>query len=402
MIEFVRSPFSKLLLRCCCLLVLLIVTRAAADTDTVRWHGFASQGVIKTSDNNFLGDSEDYSWDFTDIGLGVSWRPVSKLQLSAQVVYRRAGETSPDDPYIDYGFINYSIVNELDWGIGARAGRIKNPFGFYNETRDVASTRPSVFLPQSIYPDTLRDLYHSSDSVSVYGYSEWDKWLMNVDLVRGQPNLNDQSASILIPGPQGGDIDNEQLWLARLLFEYDAGRIRIGFSFVDFSGDLYPEQLPTSPSMAFRNIYSGQTSAQMRLLSLEYNWEHWQFTTEYLRNTRRYSDVFGAGSRLSFDAESYYFQLRHQITLNWSVLGRYDVYYPNRDDKNGHSSQPSFDGYSKDLTLSTRYDFSPAWMVAAEIHQIKGTAWLTSLENPDPRDLVEDWNLYTLQVSFKF
>ena len=46
---------------------------------------------------------------------------------------------------------------------------MKNPLGFYNDTRDVPFTRPSILLPQSIYFDRTRKLAIAADGVHLYG-----------------------------------------------------------------------------------------------------------------------------------------------------------------------------------------------------------------------------------------
>ena len=102
-------------------------------------------------------------------GLGRSSQPRSDLQFSLQAVSRWAGEADEGDPRIDYGLVDYSFVSDADnlWGI--RLGRTINPIGLYNDTRDVAFTRPSIFLPQSIYFDSARNLFISADGVQTYG-----------------------------------------------------------------------------------------------------------------------------------------------------------------------------------------------------------------------------------------
>lgn len=397
----VRLRLSSRLTCMLCGLMAVTAPSWAEDISRVQWHGFVSQGYIKTSDNNFYGDSEDGSWEFTDVGLGGSWRPAKNWQLSAQAIYRQAGETSQDGVNLDYALINYTALNQLNYGLGFRAGRIKNPYGFYNETRDVAFTRPSVLLPESIYQDALHELFHSSDSGSVYGYRQWGDLLLNIDLVYGTPNFDEQSENVLIPGPAPGGMDDERLLLSRTMFDYDAGRIRGGFSYGKMSSDIeFDSQL------AVFGLYSGELDAHLRLWSLEYNWERWQLSSEYQRISLSYRDILGPNYRETNQSEAYYVQTAFQLSSHWRLLARYDVYYPDKDDKSGNQlaakGQPKFEAYAKDFTLSARYDINASWMLAAEWHQVRGTAWLSSLENPESADLEKDWNLYSAQLSYRF
>ena len=101
-------------------------------------HGFLSQALISTSENNFFGKSEDrVSTDFREIGINASWQPIPSFQASLQLVLRDAGKTDDGDIRVDYGLADYALIStETDlWGI--RGGRVPTPLGLYNDTRDV-------------------------------------------------------------------------------------------------------------------------------------------------------------------------------------------------------------------------------------------------------------------------
>ena len=51
----------------------------------------------------------DVSPDFRELGINGSWRPLPDLQLSTQILSRRAGKADDGDVRIDYGFIDYSF-----------------------------------------------------------------------------------------------------------------------------------------------------------------------------------------------------------------------------------------------------------------------------------------------------
>ncbi|PKG53027.1 hypothetical protein CXF87_08475, partial [Halomonas sp. MES3-P3E] len=101
-------------------------------------HGFLSQALVVTDDNDFFGPSsqDEGSFEFTEIGLNVSLRPHQDVLLAAQMLSRRAGGDSSDAyPELDYGLIDYQMVSDQQRTFGIQLGRIKNPFGFYNQTR---------------------------------------------------------------------------------------------------------------------------------------------------------------------------------------------------------------------------------------------------------------------------
>ena len=155
---------------------LLLITGGLASAEPSMWerlqiHGFASQGVVHTSDNHWFGDSTNTSFDLTELGLNGSFQLNPKVLFSAQVLSRRAGEMYDGEPSLDYALGDFTFVSAPDRRLGVRVGRIKNPLGLYNETRDVPFTRPTIFLPQVVYYDNLRNLILSSDGLMLYGES---------------------------------------------------------------------------------------------------------------------------------------------------------------------------------------------------------------------------------------
>ncbi|MEH6357634.1 MAG: hypothetical protein V7745_01495 [Pseudomonadales bacterium] len=393
---FERYPFGKLTFILFSGL-LASTTATAQSPGKLHWHGFFNQGVIYTDENNFFGDSTDTSFDFRSVGLGVSWQPLDKLLFSVQGLYRDAGKTSTNGVNVDYAVINYNLVNQLGFGLSVRAGRVKNPYGLYNETRDVAATRPSVLLPQSIYPAAFRDIFHTSDSVILSGYKEAANWLINFDFLRGSVPFDERSERLLIPVSQPANIEGDKLWGARSLFEYDGGLMRFGLTYIKFEG-----RIDTTPLV----IFPGDMDIDSYVLSFEYNWECFQFTTEYRQTDFIYENVIAPGLSSQRTSEAYYFQLSWQVDEKLRLFSRYEDYYPNRDDKSGRGQlkfgRPKSDGFSNSVVVGAQYQLAEDWLLAGEVHQVKGTATLPVVENLAASKVKEKWNLYTLQLSYKF
>src|SRR5687768_4944330 len=148
-------------------------------------HGFASQAWLKSTGNNVFGNSssDSGSFDFRELGLNASMRPLPRLQFSVQGLSRWAGNGSPGNIRLDYGFVDYTFFAEEGNQLGIRLGRMKNPLGFYNDTRDVPFTRPSILLPQSIYFDRTRKLAIAADGAHLYG--EYHSNLGNISFQLG-------------------------------------------------------------------------------------------------------------------------------------------------------------------------------------------------------------------------
>tara|TARA_B100000809_G_scaffold266694_1_gene330783 strand:+ start:4799 stop:6025 length:1227 start_codon:yes stop_codon:yes gene_type:complete len=392
---------SGLLIAYTCAPVTALASEPDKGQSSLRWHGFANQGIIKTDHNNFFGDSEHWSSEFSDLGLGGSWKPNSRLQFSAQAIYRRAGKNSQDNVQLDYGFADLNLVNTLDYGLGVRAGRVKNTYGLYNDARDIASNKPSILLPQSIYLDSLRQVFHTMDGLSSYGYAQWADTHLNLDVVYGKPLIDETTEQFILSAKRPGNIENEKMLIARIMLEQDAGLWRLGYSFAQLNSDYKPAPVDFS--------VSGEVNINLNLLSFEYNWTDWQITAEYQISETEYKGLNYIGYDNQINNESYYGQVSYRITPKWKTFARYDVYYINSNDKDGKKLEvetgglvPAHKAFAKDITAGIRYDINKHWMLAAEYHHIKGTGWLALVENPIPSETSENWNLFTAQLSFKF
>jgi len=357
-------------------------------------HGFANQGYIKTDENQFFGNSEEGSWEFTDIGVGASSKLTNSLQVSAQALYRRAGKTSPDGIKVDYALADWSLINNADFGLGVRAGRIKNPFGFHNETRDIASSRPSILLPESIYVDALRELFHTVDGLGFYAYKSWGNTLLTFDTAFGDPTISRSTQDVILTVTAPGTLTNEQLNASRLMLEDHAGRWRIAYSHAEAEADYQPAEIDFG--------VDGVAAIELDVVSLEYNWSNWQLSGEHQRRDVTYKGIFLDGFDYTISSDAYYIQTSYRINQRWQWLLRYDRLYMDKTDKAGENFSVASDAYAKDWTTGLRFQPNSQWLISAELHQIKGTAWLPRIENPVASEQSNDWLLFTAQVSWRF
>ena len=180
------------------LLVLALISGQSAIADSPLWkesmqlHGFLTQGFVQTSDNRFFGDSDEGSFDFTEIGLNGSFRLNKQFLFSGQILSRRAGDMYNGSLSLDYGLVDFTAFSDESTRLGLIAGRFKNPLGLYNDTRDVAFTRPGIFMPQSIYFDKVRNLMLSNDGLLAYGeyHSERDSVFLQLGAGRSPIDKN--------------------------------------------------------------------------------------------------------------------------------------------------------------------------------------------------------------------
>jgi hypothetical protein len=373
----------------------------AFDFNGVQVHGFATQGLFWTSHNRMFGRSDNnVSPDFTELGLNGSWSPLPKLRISMQVLSRRAGKGQDGTPTIDFGLLDYSPWDTEDFRLGVRLGRVRLPYGIYNDTRDVAFTRPSILLPQSIYFERTRNLALSADGAMFYGEARGNIGTLTAEFGATLPRLNDRDTELAILGPTlKGHLESDVMFIGRLLYESQPAGLRLAFT---------GTEIPTfyhSPLGSGEPTINASATFSAWILSAQYQTENWTFTSEYaLRSFKR--NGFGPTDGVAH-GESYYFQAAYRFAPKWEFMGRYDALYNNRNDPYGYGYQenfgaPSFTQFAQDWTVGLRYDVTPSIMTRLEYHNVTGTGWLPIQDNPDRNAAVKHWDMVAFLVSFRF
>ena len=385
------------------LLACMTSTVQAADSlpDGVQLHGFASQSVIGTDHNNFFGNTQNSaSLGFTELGANVSWRINPNFQLSAQAISRHAGETDNGRPRLDYAMLDLTAYADETSRYGVYLGKIKNPYGFYNETRDVAFARPSILLPQSIYFDRLRNFALSSPGVGLYMQDSSALGDLSLQVSAVKPDAsNDESESVFLGQPRAGNIDSKTSYVGRALLERDNGRLKLAVTGVHINARYQPGTADL--------LQAGKIGFTSCILSAQYNAENWVLTSEIARGRTEdngFGPFFLNGTRTG---SSYYLQAAYLLSSKWSLLGRYDVSYADNSDKSGTvfqslTGQPAYSRFAKDWTAGVTYNASRNWQLRGEFHHVDGTFWLPYGDNTNPANTTQNWNMWLLQAAYRF
>jgi len=382
------------------LISLIGIADAANLPEHAQVHGFVSQAYITTSDNNFWGEtSGNEHFEFRELGLNLSIQPTSDIHLAGQVLARHAGNLDNGDFRLDYILADYSILSNQTQSFGIRIGRILNPLGLYNETRDIAFTRPGILLPQSIYFDRTRDLAFSSDGVQLHGEYRVSNNEVFWQLSTALPIVDSPELELaLLQSDMPGGFKPDQSYLGRLLWERDGGRTRLGLSYAYV--DIHYDPATVDP------LSSGHIAFMPAILSAQYNEEKWSATTEYAIRRFEYRDL-GAIPDMSFTGDSWYLQGTYRPTTSWEVFARYDNLFSDKSDRDGKdyeatTSKPAYTRFARDLTFGVKKVFNPWIMVRAEYHNVDGTAWLSTLENQPISSLKRRWDMFALLMSLRF
>ncbi|HEY0710229.1 MAG TPA: hypothetical protein VGG33_25685, partial [Polyangia bacterium] len=131
----------------------------------LEFHGFVSQGFLKSTGNNYLAQSKRGSWEFAEVGINFTKTLSDRLRAGIQLFARDVGDIGNYDARVDWFYLDYRFA---DW-LGLRAGRTKLPFGLYNEVSDIDSARVPVLMPQSIYSLRSRDYLLAQTGAELYG-----------------------------------------------------------------------------------------------------------------------------------------------------------------------------------------------------------------------------------------
>ena len=379
------------------------MTSVFADVlEDLELHGFVTQGFVKTSANRFFGDSEDGSLDFREIGLNAAFQPLDDLRLSGQILSRKAGDMYSASPAIDFAVADFTLASAPSHSLNLLIGRVKNPIGLFNDTRDVAFTRPGVFLPQTVYFDKVRNLFLSADGIGLR--SAWFGESVNTaaHVVVGWPLVDENVEHAYLGTNHSGELSADELALSgRLQISTVDDRWRLAASLASVSMGFEP----ASGSL----LTKGNVRFEYWLASIQYTGAVFALTAEYMREPIDWTGFSGSVfSGFQTVGESYYVQVAGQFFDTLTPTIRYEEGVFDRSDPSGArvsqrtlSLVPASAGFSKIWTAGVRWDWSDDWALMAEYQWHNGTHILSTRENAG-QPVREDWELFAVTLSYRF
>jgi len=382
------------------LAVLLTLGCAPAQALDYQVHGFAAQGYTLTEGNNVDGDSSDHgSLDYYELGLNGTVSITPDLLVSAQTLLRRAGSTDTDGLRLDFAQIDYRFLAARDYNAGIRLGRVKNPYGFYNDTRDVVFTRPGIMLPNSVYFDNdgLRSVFFSRDGAQLYGGAQLGDHYLTLETNRAlNSNLSSKDQQDLLAGQQLPiRLQVRNFDAERLQDEWNGGTVKLALSHLHAGLLIQPDQGVPFNGGLYDNLW---------VLSARYNARLFALTGEYLVDfAKTNGDLTGSSSN---SGDGFYLQGDYQLLPHWSAMGRYSATFANRHDRDGreYTAQTGGDRYSQfshDEALGLNWRPTEHWGAWAEFHVIQGTADVPAADNIGNRPH-DHWNMFQLMGAYRF
>jgi hypothetical protein len=365
-------------------LVLLVARSAAAvelgsegDLLSVDVHGFASPGFIYTTNQvNYLAQSDRGSFEFAEVGINFTKALTDDLRLGLQLFAGQLGPLGDYRPTVDWFYIDYHF---RDW-LGLRAGRVKIPFGLYNEINDVDSARVAVLQPQALYSETSRNFLLAQTGFELYGYHRFGSagaldyrfylGTVFIDLPAPTPFL--VWDSVRTPFIVGG----------RLLWETPLSGLRLAVSAQDLRIDG-----TINVSLGVPETLTVQIPGALTAASAEYTVGPFQAAVEY----SRWFVGLNSSDPVIFPhefvvSERAYVMATYRVNRWFWPGAYYAMYFPNVDDR----SSPAGKGH--DLAGTLRFDINAHWIVKLEGHLMAGTAELDStLNGNQPQTALPPW-----------
>lgn len=396
---FIRMP--KVIVFTCLVYLLFFIPAQAAEK---KWsvHGFVAQGLAQASKTNYINDDGDVSSKLTDIGLNGSYTLNDTMRLSGQVVYIDGGNRYDDGLRVDYALLDWSLYSTMNWQVNAYLGRFKNYHWLYSSTRDVPMTRPSIILPQSVYFDGTRDMSVGGDGINLaFKYNDDVVGSFEFNVSTGPSPISDEQTKIIMGKSADGDLDHEDDFQGSLYWQPNLSNWRFGAAITLAKFDYDQGKKDTY-------LFDGSLDLKRLYANANYQAENWTFSVELLQERMKINNIYYPGFYDSQTGQGGYAQLQYELTDNLQLMTRYEHFYRNKDDKNGHELEektgvPHYFGYQNDGVLGLTYHISSNIEIQAEHHWIKGTARLTPMIIPETTiNDSEYWQLWAVQLMYWF
>jgi hypothetical protein len=361
-------------------------TAQSLDDLNIQIHGYAIQGFLYTTQNNiFYANSTDGSPEWTEAVLNLTAQPAPKLRVGVQARYSLLGNTG-NAIVLDWAAADYKVNDRF----GVRFGKVKTPWGLFNETQDIDPSYMWALLPQSIYDITTRNADLAHFGGVAYG-------TVKLSPAIGKVEYRGWGGEAVIPTNDGQFAD---------LIAAGNGPLN-PMTYVIYGGALHWITPITGLMIGASDSKANKASVALTGSASESfaPWNNLSYFGKYEKNKLRVAAEWnrqvspgtlvlnGQSSSVSSDPRAWYAMATYKVTDKLTA-GTYDSQVIDH--------QVSFgpDRYSKDWTISGRYDLSQYIYLKAEQHFIQGTA--LSFEDANNTVLLPTSRLTVLKVGVSF
>lgn len=361
--------------------------------DTFAIHGFLSQGFLQSTDNDVFAETRSGTFQFNEFGVNLATDLTENLHVGLQLFSRDLGDLGNNTIQLDWGYASYRWK---DW-LGVQAGRIKSASGLYMEIIDLDMLRSFIFLPQSVYDESMRDIFIAVNGIGAYGYVPLGPaGDLTYQAVYGAINLStDGSMAVYMESEANArliDVEDQPLLRAHIEWMPPGDGVRIVGSLI--RTDIHLRYVTTDETYwAIQNgIPAGwefpHIMEDATILTGGIEWMRDRVTLQAEYEYLEASTTHAVEEPGLYRSAGYYAAATYRVTDRWTVGAYYSVYYDDLDDRDGRRFErdeglPRYYQWQNDLTLSTRLDITDQWALKGEVHWLDGTALLLNQYNPD-------------------
>jgi hypothetical protein len=354
-------------------------------------HAFVSQGFILTSYNDYIDTGTTHgSAQFTEMGINVTKAFFKdKLRIGLQLFAQDLGPAGSFTIKADWFYVDYRWQ---DW-LGFRVGRLKIPYGIYNEVSDIDSARVPILLPESIYPLQIRDFLFAQNGAEIYGFVR-TRGIGGFDYrAFGGTTFVDPTLVVPVDSPVQIQFNVPYVAGGRAFWETPLDGLRIGGTFeaLRLDSTAYITGLSTPVSLP--------NDTMAWLASAEYTQGNLDITAEYGRgHSSQGTSNAMIQPPINSTSEGGYAMVAYRARSWFQPGAYYSFSFPDIHDRAGRENRQN------DLALTLRFDVTENWLVKAEGHFMDGTAALDNpiRVGPPPAAASADWAVFVAKVTGYF
>lgn len=353
-------------------------------------HAFASQGFIFTLRNDYIDNNTKHgSAQFTEMGVNVTKSFFKdRLRIGLQLFAQDLGPAGNFNVKADWFYVDYRFQ---DW-LGLRAGRLKIPYGIYNEVNDIDSARVPILLPQSVYPLQERNFLFAQNGGELYGFAR-ARHLGALDYrVYGGTIFIDPALAVPAGSPVQLQINVPYVVGGRLFWETPLDGLRVGGTFEALHLDA-TAYIGTTTTVSLPN------DTMAWIASAEYAVHDLDLTAEYGRgHTNQGTSNPALQPPITTTSEAGYAMVTYRVSPWFHPGAYYSVGFPDVHNRHGKENR------QHDVALTLRFDITDNWLVKLEGHYMEGTAGLANplRVGPLPTNAATDWAAFFAKVTGYF
>jgi hypothetical protein len=351
-------------------------------------HGFASQGFLLTTGNDYLvEDSTDGSFQLSEVGINYSRQLTDKLRFGLQLFAQNFGPAGNYTPQVDWFYLDYRW---RDW-LGLRAGRLKLPYGVFNEVHDIDSARVPVLLPQSVYPQQARTFLFAYTGGELYGFARSRvAGAIEYRLYGGTVHI-DPRLVVPVGTPVQLTFNVPYAFGGRLTWETPLPGLRLGGTYLQLHLDSQVFVPMMAAPLAIEN------DSYTWLASLEYAFRAFTMVAEYGRGHSDQRSVI-PGNTLEVTGDGGYVMFSYVVAPWFQPALYYSLKFNDVNVRDGLENK------QHDVSLTLRFDINRFWLVKLEGHYMAGTAGLVNplRFGPPPANPERHWGVFLIKTTASF